>query len=305
MSHSDRETVENRINRRMRFRQHNKVTDAVFPITMRRIFDDGTECGASSIGTAFAIKSYKHDCWYLVSNFRCFAGKDPNTGKRIGSFIPNYVDVEFRIEVPAKGYGFLQIKTASLRYPLLSEKNEQAFFDMRNEKEHAFRADLAILPINIPKQPPSESEAMIRIVHSAFWSLNSGADLAVGEECFVVGFPKGMRGDKRLPVWKRASIASEPNSTYAGKLSYLVDTATRKGMSGSPVVVRKLREQQLDQVPSNLSDAFEEKLVGIYSGRLGEKEIEVQLGVVWWIEQVEILIAGLPADVSIMNPVVS
>jgi hypothetical protein len=59
-------------------------------------------------------------------------------------------------------------------------------------------------------------------------------DLAVGDEAFVLGYPLGLEGGPNLPIWKRASIATEPHHDLGGLPKVLVDTATRKGMSGRP-----------------------------------------------------------------------
>jgi len=64
-----------------------------------------------------------------------------------------------------------------------------------------------------------------------------GFKLRVGHELFVLGFPEGISASD-LPIWKRATIASEPNATVDGLPILLVDTATRRGMSGGPAIAR-------------------------------------------------------------------
>ena len=59
--------------------------------------------------------------------------------------------------------------------------------------------------------------------------------LAPSLDVFVVGFPLGMYGGAKFPIWKRGSIASEPDIDVDGKPYFYIDTATREGMSGSPV----------------------------------------------------------------------
>ncbi len=52
----------------------------------------------------------------------------------------------------------------------------------------------------------------------------------VGGECFVLGYPLGKTP---FPIWKRASIASEPEYLKFDFInSFYIDTATRAGMSG-------------------------------------------------------------------------
>jgi hypothetical protein len=59
--------------------------------------------------------------------------------------------------------------------------------------------------------------------------------LETGLDVFVLGFPRGMSGGAEFPIWKRGSIASEPNFDIDNLPKILIDTATREGMSGAPV----------------------------------------------------------------------
>lgn len=58
----------------------------------------------------------------------------------------------------------------------------------------------------------------------------------VAQDVFVLGYPKGIDGGKNFPIWKRASIATEPDLDYDEFPRFLIDTATREGMSGAPVI---------------------------------------------------------------------
>jgi hypothetical protein len=61
-----------------------------------------------------------------------------------------------------------------------------------------------------------------------------GLEVCAGMDCFILGFPENLIGAANTPIWKRASIASEPYQQFP----YYVDSATRKGMSGAPVIAR-------------------------------------------------------------------
>ncbi len=76
-----------------------------------------------------------------------------------------------------------------------------------------------------------------------------------------------------------------------GRPSFLIDTATREGMSGSPVVhVDRSAALEFSGV---VKPGRTIRFVGVYSGRhIGKKEIEAQLGVVWRQEVInDILVA--------------
>jgi len=95
---------------------------------------------------------------------------------------------------------------------------------------------------------------------------------------------QGMIGPGRTPIWKRGSVASEPDYDWRNMPAFLIDTATRDGMSGSPVVARHsgilLTGANDGMGPDSLIGTMT-KFTGIYSGRIGEDEMGVQLGLVW------------------------
>ncbi|WP_127521274.1 serine protease [Mesorhizobium sp. Z1-4] len=93
----------------------------------------------------------------------------------------------------------------------------------------------------------------------------------VGEEVFVVGYPMGVgRVDPDgFPMWKRASIATEPHFQHDGSPVFLIDTLGRPGLSGSPVLSRtiELYDQEGRQYQGGREQEF--RVVGLYVGREG------------------------------------
>jgi hypothetical protein len=119
-------------------------------------------------------------------------------------------------------------------------------------------------------------------------------ELRVSHDVYVLGYPLGLLDATHgMPVWKRATVATEPGGSSG---AFLVDTATRAGMSGSPVFLRYRGFYKTDpeSAVANPSDWFGEgdMFVGIYSGRLGASEVEAQLGVVWKARVIEEVIDG-------------
>ena len=139
------------------------------------------------------------------------------------------------------------------------------------------RVDIAALPIDILTGTAKASLLPIDS-HSHPISLENGSD------CFVIGFPLAPDPEEPLPIWKRATIASEFQLDYKGLPCFLIDTATRSGMSGSPVIIR----------PPDGAIGGSTAFMGIYSGRLGANDIgQVQLGVVWRKAAVEEMLNNL------------
>lgn len=129
----------------------------------------------------------------------------------------------------------------------------------------------------------------------------------VSNDVFILGYPKGI-GTEGLPIWKRASIASEPGIDVDGHPKLLVDTATTQGMSGAPVVQRVDGAARMQDNSTAFFNEPVNKFVGIYSGRmvvtaskdLGETieehcptaSLEAQLGLVWKAHVIDEIIDG-------------
>lgn len=115
----------------------------------------------------------------------------------------------------------------------------------------------------------------------------------VADDAFILGFPLANKQMGLFPVWKRASIASEPEYDYDNKPIILVDSASRPCMSGSPVILRRNGVWPEPQPGIGTRQCF----LGIYSGRLpGKTELEAQLGIVWKKRLIEEIIIGRTRD---------
>lgn len=206
--------------------------------------------------------------WYLITNWHNVAGKNPSTGSDIGSFSPTHITFGIKHIHRKEGTStwFYPVKLTVTLY--LNE--EPLWF----EHPAGYQIDCVALPIKIPHE--------IRLENQPFSDIGFATDYhpEVGDDCFVVGFPKGLSGQGDTPVWKRASIATEPSLNHDGQPLFLVDTAGRPGMSGSPVIARI---QNLGYKPGNMGSRLGvvENFVGIYSGRTDDDELGVQIGRVW------------------------
>ncbi|MET7769092.1 hypothetical protein [Nocardia sp. NPDC005366] len=121
--------------------------------------------------------------------------------------------------------------------------------------------------------------------------------LWVTDDVSVVGYPYGLKGGVDLPLWVRGTIASEPHIPYQDRPVFLVDSRTRKGQSGSPVL---LFYRPNTQIPVHGDSRFRtsespvSRLIGVYSGRISA---ESDLGYVWTVEALdEICRDGAPGS---------
>lgn len=121
---------------------------------------------------------------------------------------------------------------------------------------------------------------------------SSNLRLQIGMDVFILGYPFGAP-PPGFPVWKRGSIASEPELTQLTTDYMLVDTASRAGMSGSPVIRRSWGTHLLDNGTKVDDGQTATRFVGIYSARLHTAlRIDAQLGIVWPRRIIEEIIAG-------------
>ena len=176
----------------------------------------------------------------------------PQTGKALHTkgLIPNLLRIHY------KQWGDAT-KTAVRSQPLdlsLYRGNEPIWFehDSRNV------VDVVAIPLLLEGLPNFANECINTIDQEA------RLEVCAGMDCFILGFPEGLIGAANTPIWKRASIASEPYQQYP----YYVDLATRKGMSGSPVIARHsgLFGMRGGTMTGNEIIGTVEKFVAIYSG---------------------------------------
>lgn len=117
--------------------------------------------------------------------------------------------------------------------------------------------------------------------------------LDVSDDVFIIGYPLNLFGGGAFPIWKRGSVATEPDIDYEDLPKFIVDSSTRRGMSGSPVVMRKKGVHIYDQTDDKVTIGLSQNFVGIYSGRLyTESDMDAELGIVWRTEVIEEIIEG-------------
>lgn len=115
--------------------------------------------------------------------------------------------------------------------------------------------------------------------------------LDVADDLSIVGFPFGVTGGKGLAVWTRGFIATELQFDHDNLPMYLIDSRTRPGQSGAPVIFYS-RSGQFptgDGIGFGLGSELL-RFMGIYSGRVTEQS---DLGRVFKVSAVmEVLSAG-------------
>ncbi len=104
---------------------------------------------------------------------------------------------------------------------------------------------------------------------------NTDLIVSPSEPVSILGFPLGMSSLGRFPIWKTGHVASEITAGYRGQPIFLVDATTKSGMSGSPVIARRIGMRVTSK---GVTTGSAPKFLGVYSGRIHEA---ADIGMVW------------------------
>src|SRR5260221_626924 len=204
------------------------------------------------------------DRYFLITARHNLTGRDPNTNDAISCTcgIPNEIVLD----------GF-HVHTSLPLYRAPNDPNDpehcpQVFYDHPTDST----IDVAVLPFIAPSEWPMPWD-------EGFFDETQNqrfVELRVTQTCFLIGFPLGLVDRTTpvhvLPIYKTAHIASEPHLDFQGRPIVIIDGTTRRGMSGSPVVVSR-----------EYYGSDRNRLVGIYTGHyrpLGALE-DSALGIVY------------------------
>lgn len=216
-----------------------------------------------AIGTGFFWRTSREIL--LITNLHNVTGKHPDTGAFLSDHngIPNYIVGSFSY-VSATN----QIISYNFELPLHDGGGKPTWLEHKTKK-----VDITAIVFSVVEESG-------KIVCAN--DIVADMLLEVAQDVFVLGYPKNI-SVQNFPIWKRASVASEPAlNAYQDQPTIFIDTATKDGMSGSPVfAVSRGTFYRTETNPSISKMGGGENFIGIYSGRLGVDPLEAQLGIVW------------------------
>jgi len=227
--------------------------------------------------TAFFFKS--EETYFLVTNWHNVTGFHPETGIRLVASSPTIIEVPFLNQKrPRIKWGRWSIQ--------LYKDNKPIWFIHPIYKNSV---DVVAVKLGINDNP---NGVLLRALNEVMFD---NLKPLVGDDVFILGFPHNLNSGGNFPLWKRGSIASEPDIDLDGLPKVLVDTASRPGMSGAPVIYRRqgIHKYQGGEIQDDTIIGEIQNFVGVYSGRVSTNtELDTQLGIVWKARVVQEIING-------------
>ena len=248
-------------------------------------------------GTGFFYEL--NDKIYLITNGHNVTGVNPETKKRLSDTHCGFPDeIEARIKTFANqeepitpGAKLIGLHPQPSITPLYQDQDYLKPTWLIHPK-FGYDVDVVALYICDKNQIPNH----LSITPINTLKFENEVPVSVSDDVFVLGYPYKLNGTMELPIWKRGSIATEPSFDLDKLPKILIDTATRPGMSGSPVIYQRTgvmnRGYSKELNPDSIIGTIR-GFLGVYSGRIGAKDkFDAQLGIVWKEEVISDIING-------------
>lgn len=241
-----------------------------------RMIANGTD-NIMSTGTGFLYEFEEHI--YLVTNGHNVTRMNPEQTNRIitSAAFPKCIKTKAR-SIPKENPNLLGV-TDFFTIDLYEDAElTKPLWYVHPEKEYLI--DVVVIPLEKKEKIPEH----IKLFPINNYLFDLGFDPIVADDVYILGYPFNITGDKELPIWKRGTIASEPIIEIDNLPKIFVDTATRSGMSGSPVILQRTGIHGFDgkTMKGNEIIGTIQNFIGIYSGRIGaDDEFKAQLGIIW------------------------
>lgn len=230
-----------------------------------------------SIGSGFLWKYANQNV--LVTAWHCVTGTHPVTGKSLSKTGARPDRIEANVASKTAG---LSLK---LIIPLYDEDRADWFVHSLGSKA----VDIAAMRMPTIDSTLTDAKPLSDLSTSKM-------RMSVGDDVFIIGYPRGLERHG-LPIWKRGSVAIDPAAAIDvdEHRTLLIDSATREGLSGGPVIMRSVGQIRQINGPTLMDGRTHTMIVGLYSGRIGSADnFEAQVGMVWPIRYVEeIMMSGV------------
>jgi len=210
------------------------------------------------VATGFVVK--KNFSYYLITNWHVVTCRNTSNDRPlsdVGITDPNILKVWF--------HGLKLGQWIQKEVCIIDQDRNKLWLEHERGKE----IDVVAVPLKI------SSDVSIYNIDLALADFD--LMLYPSEAVSIIGFPEGLTSGGKLPIWKTGHIASDIDIDWGDKPAFLIDATTKSGMSGSPVVAKRVSIYQTSQ-GNTIGNAV--RFLGVYSGReISASGIEV--GFVW------------------------
>lgn len=222
---------------------------------------DGRELAT---GTAFVVWA-NGGTPYLVTNRHNLAGRRSDNNELLSSHgvAPEQVSVFHNAQGSLGKWDWVT-------YRLHDEAGRPKWYE---HPTHGRKVDVVALPL--------DNVDGVELYPYDPWADGPALRAGVSDSVSIIGFPFAL-SVQGLAVWSKGAIASEPAVDANGVPCFYIDSRTRPGQSGAPVVVYSPGGlTELDDGSSVMYNGPQERLLGVYSGRVNP---ESDLGIVWKVQ---------------------
>lgn len=290
-----------------------KPSDAVVHLRMR--FD------STHLATGSGVLYRKGDATFIVTAWHNVTGRHSASLKILGDHggIPNNLVAMIGLRIkqhPAGGNAFFR---AAFTIPL---EDQMATYYLVHPQSWP-RVDVVAIPIDLDREYECEfydiqgqriglRTMRMRARNDTVGSLatdvvaiqdietatewipeNLRDTLAAGDDLFILGYPKAITDWSGQPIWKRATVATDPDIRWQQQDKFLVDCASREGMSGAPVVSYRSDGATTVGPTTYRSNGPATVFHGVYVSRIeADSEFEAQIGTVWRAVVVDEIVDG-------------
>jgi Trypsin-like peptidase domain len=229
--------------------------------SVRSLLIEATANG-SRLGTATGFLVQHDGSACLVTNWHVVTGRRPDNGVPLSATgaVPDSLTVWHNAA------GFLG-RWIAKQMPLLGPDDDPLWFE---HPTHGRRVDAVALSI--------DQEADVATYPYDLSNPGPAVLASPSNPVSIIGFPFGLSSSGRLAIWTQGTIASEIDFDFEDLPCFLVDSRTRSGQSGAPVLLYRVGSYLGEDGGVNLGSGEIETFAGVYSGRINA---ESDLGRVW------------------------
>lgn len=213
---------------------------------------------------------------FLFTNYHVVSGVNAITGKHLSDWFPNACDISFFAEAA-------QPTEQNPDQHILCRCTGRIEYDGSFIEDmwrlHSLGKSVDLVACEIAWENTDYTPVCLNL--TAQIGLFDGE---VGEDVFVVGYPEGQNFELGLPLWKRGSIATDPELDQNDLPQYYIDTIGNPGLSGSFVILKK-ELSRIGDVEGRVRNKY--VFSGVYAGRLGSAGLESQIGRVFKVDAVK------------------